>query len=117
MIDQKPDDVVFIFSSFLFLIIKVIIRGRAPDACTCSRELWRNQLVRDEGVFKAVLLFFTFRVASCVQVFPAQGKVTSLDLSPDHCQLLSCCRDDCLQLFDLRRWSNERLTFRYVRTR
>uniref|UniRef100_A0A3Q4I247 ATG16 autophagy related 16-like 2 (S. cerevisiae) n=1 Tax=Neolamprologus brichardi TaxID=32507 RepID=A0A3Q4I247_NEOBR len=52
------------------------------------------------------------RVASCVQVFPAQGKVTSLDLSPDHCQLLSCCRDDCLQLFDLRRWSNERLTFR-----
>ncbi|XP_039899237.1 beta-arrestin-1 isoform X5 [Simochromis diagramma] len=52
------------------------------------------------------------RVASCVQVFPAQGKVTSLDLSSDHCQLLSCCRDDCLQLFDLRRWSNERVTFR-----
>lgn len=63
------------------------------------------------------MLFFTFRVASCVQVFPAQGKVTSLDLSSDHCQLLSCCRDDCLQLFDLRRWSNERVTFRYIRTR
>lgn len=35
--------------------VNVIIRGRAPDACTCSRELWRHQLVRDEGVFKAVL--------------------------------------------------------------
>uniref|UniRef100_A0A3Q0T594 ATG16 autophagy related 16-like 2 (S. cerevisiae) n=1 Tax=Amphilophus citrinellus TaxID=61819 RepID=A0A3Q0T594_AMPCI len=52
------------------------------------------------------------RAASCVQMLPAQGKVTSLDLSSDHLQLLSCCRDDCLQLFDLRRWSSERVSFR-----
>ncbi|XP_041850153.1 protein Atg16l2 isoform X2 [Melanotaenia boesemani] len=51
------------------------------------------------------------RVASCVQELPAQGKVTSLDLSSDHRQLLSCCRDNCLQLVDLR-WSNNRVCFR-----
>lgn len=58
MVDQKPDDVVFTFVSSPVsdhrFSVKVIIRGRAPDACTCSRELWRHQLVRDEGVFKAV---------------------------------------------------------------
>ncbi|XP_016887788.1 ATG16 autophagy related 16-like 2 isoform X2 [Cynoglossus semilaevis] len=54
----------------------------------------------------------SFRAVNCVQEFPAQGKVTSLDLSSDHRQLLSCCRDDCLQLVDLRRGSNERLCFR-----
>uniref|UniRef100_A0A3P8TXX7 ATG16 autophagy related 16-like 2 (S. cerevisiae) n=1 Tax=Amphiprion percula TaxID=161767 RepID=A0A3P8TXX7_AMPPE len=47
--------------------------------------------------------------SSCVQELPAQGRVTSLDLSSDHCQLLSCCRDDCLQLIDLRRWSHNRM--------
>uniref|UniRef100_A0A3Q3WJ10 ATG16 autophagy related 16-like 2 (S. cerevisiae) n=1 Tax=Mola mola TaxID=94237 RepID=A0A3Q3WJ10_MOLML len=49
---------------------------------------------------------------SCAQELPAQGKVTSLDVSADQRQLLSCCRDDCLQLVDLRRWSNDRLCFR-----
>ncbi|KAF3848281.1 hypothetical protein F7725_021309, partial [Dissostichus mawsoni] len=38
----------------------------------------------------------------CIQELPAHGKVTSLDISPDHRHLLSCCRDDCLQLIDLR---------------
>lgn len=52
------------------------------------------------------------RTVSCVQELPAQGKVTSLDISSDHRQLLSCCRDDCLQLVDLRRWSNDRMCFR-----
>ncbi|XP_062241779.1 protein Atg16l2-like isoform X1 [Platichthys flesus] len=52
------------------------------------------------------------RAVSCVQEIPAQGRVTSLDLSSDHRQLLSCCRDDCLQLVDLRRWSHERSSFR-----
>uniref|UniRef100_G3NKZ6 Uncharacterized protein n=1 Tax=Gasterosteus aculeatus TaxID=69293 RepID=G3NKZ6_GASAC len=48
----------------------------------------------------------------CVQELPAQGKVTSLDISSDHRHLLSCCRDDCLQLVDLRGRSNERVCFR-----
>ncbi|XP_029026203.2 protein Atg16l2-like isoform X2 [Betta splendens] len=54
----------------------------------------------------------TSRVGSCIQELPAQGKVTSLDISPDQRQLLSCCRDDCLQLLDLRRCSNARVCFR-----
>ncbi|KAF3848273.1 hypothetical protein F7725_021301 [Dissostichus mawsoni] len=45
----------------------------------------------------------TVRLAvRCIQELPAHGKVTSLDISPDHRHLLSCCRDDCLQLIDLR---------------
>ncbi|XP_035772502.1 protein Atg16l2-like isoform X2 [Neolamprologus brichardi] len=88
-------------------------------ACLQSRNVAKycSDLVCSEnciisGHYDGQIRAWDSRVASCVQVFPAQGKVTSLDLSPDHCQLLSCCRDDCLQLFDLRRWSNERLTFR-----
>lgn len=43
---------------------------------------------------------------------PSQDKVTSLALSPDRRQLLSCCRHDCLQLFDLRGRSHECHIFR-----
>lgn len=56
-------------------------------------------------------LVLPVRTVSCVQELPSQGRVTSLDLSSDRRQLLSCCRDDCLQLLDLR-WSNERMCFR-----
>ncbi|XP_063349848.1 protein Atg16l2 isoform X2 [Pelmatolapia mariae] len=88
-------------------------------ACLQSRNVAKycSDLVCSEnciisGHYDGQIRVWDSRVASCVQVFPAQGKVTSLDLSSDHRQLLSCCRDDCLQLFDLRRWSNERVTFR-----
>lgn len=88
-------------------------------ACLHSRNVAKycSDLVCSEnciisGHYDGQIRVWDSRVASCVQVFPAQGKVTSLDLSSDHRQLLSCCRDDCLQLFDLRRWSNERVTFR-----
>lgn len=88
-------------------------------ACLQSRNVAKycSDLVCSEnciisGHYDGQIRAWDSRVASCVQVFPAQGKVTSLDLSSDHRQLLSCCRDDCLQLFDLRRWSNERVTFR-----
>uniref|UniRef100_A0A3Q0T1S7 ATG16 autophagy related 16-like 2 (S. cerevisiae) n=1 Tax=Amphilophus citrinellus TaxID=61819 RepID=A0A3Q0T1S7_AMPCI len=64
------------------------------------------------GHYDCQIRVWDSRAASCVQMLPAQGKVTSLDLSSDHLQLLSCCRDDCLQLFDLRRWSSERVSFR-----
>uniref|UniRef100_A0A8C2X742 ATG16 autophagy related 16-like 2 (S. cerevisiae) n=1 Tax=Cyclopterus lumpus TaxID=8103 RepID=A0A8C2X742_CYCLU len=54
----------------------------------------------------------SLRTAGCVQQLPVWGRVTSLDISSDRRQLLSCCRDDCLQLFDLRRRSHDRLCFR-----
>ncbi|CAI5692495.1 ATG16 autophagy related 16-like 2 isoform X2 [Oreochromis niloticus] len=88
-------------------------------ACLQSRNVAKycSDLVCSEnciisGHYDGQIRVWDSRAASCVQVLPAQGKVTSLDLSSDHRQLLSCCRDDCLQLFDLRRWSNERVTFR-----
>ncbi|XP_026154764.1 ATG16 autophagy related 16-like 2 isoform X2 [Mastacembelus armatus] len=64
------------------------------------------------GHYDCKIRVWDARAASCVQELPAQGKVTSLDISADHRQLLSCCRDDCLQLVDLRRWSNDRMCFR-----
>ncbi|XP_016108745.1 autophagy-related protein 16-2-like [Sinocyclocheilus grahami] len=51
------------------------------------------------------------RAGNCTQEVPLQGRVTSLDLCPNHRQLLSCSRDDILQLVDLRK-SNDRVAFR-----
>ncbi|KAM9359638.1 ATG16 autophagy related 16-like 2 [Symphorus nematophorus] len=64
------------------------------------------------GHYDSKIRVWDTRTVSCVQELPAQGKVTSLDITPDQRQLLSCCRDDCLQLVDLRRWSNDRVCFR-----
>ncbi|XP_076591592.1 ATG16 autophagy related 16-like 2 isoform X1 [Chaetodon auriga] len=64
------------------------------------------------GHYDSKIRVWDTRTVGCMQELPAQGKVTSLDLSSDHRQLLSCCRDDCLQLVDLRRRSNERVCFR-----
>ncbi|XP_065816621.1 protein Atg16l2-like isoform X2 [Labrus bergylta] len=64
------------------------------------------------GHFDCKIRVWDTRTIGCVQELPAQGKVTSLDISSDHRQLLSCCRDDCLQMVDLRRGSNDRVCFR-----
>ncbi|KAK2846491.1 hypothetical protein Q5P01_009490 [Channa striata] len=64
------------------------------------------------GHYDSKIRVWDTRTMNCLQEVPAQGKVTSLDISAEHRQLLSCCRDDCLQLVDLRRWSNERMCFR-----
>lgn len=64
------------------------------------------------GHFDQKIRLWDTRAASCVQELPTQGRVTSLDISPDHRQLLSCCRDDCLQLADLRRRSSDCTYFR-----
>ncbi|XP_030259492.1 ATG16 autophagy related 16-like 2 isoform X3 [Sparus aurata] len=80
-----------------------------PSYCSdlvCSE----NSII--SGHYDCKIRVWDTRTVSCVQELPAQGKVTSLDISSDHRQLLSCCRDDCLQLVDLRRWSNDRMCFR-----
>ncbi|XP_054651247.1 protein Atg16l2-like isoform X1 [Dunckerocampus dactyliophorus] len=64
------------------------------------------------GHFDHKIRFWDTRLASCVHELEAQGKVTSLDLSADRRQLLSCCRDDGLQLLDVRRWSSQSAAFR-----
>ncbi|KAJ8371464.1 hypothetical protein AAFF_G00310360 [Aldrovandia affinis] len=63
------------------------------------------------GHYDRKIRFWDSRAASCTQEIPLQGKVTSLDICPDHRQLLSCSRDDCLQVVDLR-MSNSRRAFR-----
>uniref|UniRef100_A0A8C8DQS3 Autophagy related 16 like 2 n=1 Tax=Oryzias sinensis TaxID=183150 RepID=A0A8C8DQS3_9TELE len=64
------------------------------------------------GHFDSKIRVWDGRLGGCVQELPSQGRVTSLDLSYDHRQVLSCCRDDSLQLVDLRRWSHDRVVFR-----
>ncbi|KAJ8280307.1 hypothetical protein GJAV_G00053010 [Gymnothorax javanicus] len=63
------------------------------------------------GHYDRKIRFWDSRAASCTQEVPLQGKVTSLDICPDHRQLLSCSRDESLQVVDLR-MSNSRRTFR-----
>ncbi|KAM6946395.1 ATG16 autophagy related 16-like 2 [Aplochiton taeniatus] len=63
------------------------------------------------GHYDRKIRLWDSRAARCVQELPLQGKVTSLDFSPDHRQLLSCSRDDCLQVVDLR-MNNTRMGFR-----
>ncbi|KAK5606630.1 hypothetical protein CRENBAI_017899 [Crenichthys baileyi] len=87
-------------------------------ACVQQREVpsFCSDLVCSEssiisGHYDRKIRVWDSRTVNCVQELPSQGRVTSLDLSSDRRQLLSCCRDDCLQLLDLR-WSNDRLCFR-----
>ncbi|RVE65342.1 hypothetical protein OJAV_G00134720 [Oryzias javanicus] len=64
------------------------------------------------GHFDSKIRVWDGRLGGCIQELPSQGRVTSLDLSYDRRQVLSCCRDDSLQLLDLRRWSHNRAVFR-----
>ncbi|XP_076833513.1 ATG16 autophagy related 16-like 2 [Brachyhypopomus gauderio] len=63
------------------------------------------------GHYDRKIRFWDSRAASCTQEVPLQGRVTSLDISPNHRELLSCSRDESLQLVDLR-MSNARMAFR-----
>ncbi|XP_029629746.1 ATG16 autophagy related 16-like 2 isoform X2 [Salmo trutta] len=63
------------------------------------------------GHYDRKIRFWDSRAASCTQEVPLQGKVTSLDISTDHRQLLSCSRDESLQVVDLR-MNNSRICFR-----
>lgn len=62
------------------------------------------------GHFDRKIRFWDSRAASCTQEVPLQGRVTSLDIAPNHRQLLTCSRDENLQLVDLR-MSNARMVF------
>ncbi|KAJ7990117.1 hypothetical protein DPEC_G00296990 [Dallia pectoralis] len=63
------------------------------------------------GHYDRKIRFWDSRAANCTQEVPLQGKVTSLDISPDHRQLLSCSRDESLQVVDLR-VNSSRICFR-----
>ncbi|XP_048837764.1 protein Atg16l2-like isoform X2 [Brienomyrus brachyistius] len=63
------------------------------------------------GHYDGKIRFWDSRAASCTQEIPLQGRVTSMDLCPDHRQLLSCSRDESLQVVDIR-MSSSRRSFR-----
>ncbi|XP_039601574.1 protein Atg16l2-like isoform X2 [Polypterus senegalus] len=54
------------------------------------------------GHYDQKIRFWDSRAASCMKEISVLGRVTSLDLSLDHMHLLSCSRDDSLQIIDLR---------------
>ncbi|XP_070605522.1 protein Atg16l2 [Erythrolamprus reginae] len=54
------------------------------------------------GHHDKMIRFWDSRDPHCTQVVPVGGKVTSLSLSPDQLQLLSCSRDNALKVIDLR---------------
>ncbi|XP_051962487.1 protein Atg16l2-like [Xyrauchen texanus] len=76
----------------------------------CSDVVCSEYLIIS-GHYDRKIRFWDSRSATCTQEVPLQGRVTSLDLCPNHRQLLSCSRDDVLQLVDLRK-SNDRVAFR-----
>ncbi|KTG44864.1 hypothetical protein cypCar_00013600 [Cyprinus carpio] len=76
----------------------------------CSDVVCSEYLIIS-GHYDRKIRFWDSRAGTCTQEVPLQGKVTSLDLCPNHRQLLSCSRDDILQLVDLRK-SNDRVAFR-----
>ncbi|XP_053736348.1 protein Atg16l2-like isoform X3 [Synchiropus splendidus] len=75
---------------------------QVADAASCCSDLLCCDRSFISGHFDGRVRVWDHRMSTVAQQFPALGKVTSLDVTPDHRQLLSCCRDDCLQLTDLR---------------
>ncbi|XP_077197276.1 protein Atg16l2 isoform X2 [Paroedura picta] len=63
------------------------------------------------GHHDKMIRFWDSRGPGCTQVIPEEGRVTSLSISPDHMQLLSCSRDNTLKVIDLRT-HNVRQVFR-----
>ncbi|KAF7700105.1 protein Atg16l2 [Silurus meridionalis] len=96
--------------------VKIWDLGRAACIQTIEVFSYCSDLVCSEyyiisGHFDRKIRFWDSRAASCTQEVPLQGRVTSLDISPNHREVLSCSRDESLQLVDLR-MSNTRMTFR-----
>ncbi|CAJ1066353.1 protein Atg16l2 [Xyrichtys novacula] len=85
---------------------------QVADVASFCSDLVCSENCIISGHYDCKIRVWDSRTVSCVQELPAQGKVTSLDISSDHRQLLSCCRDDCLQLVELRWQSNDRMCFR-----
>uniref|UniRef100_H3C6U7 ATG16 autophagy related 16-like 2 (S. cerevisiae) n=1 Tax=Tetraodon nigroviridis TaxID=99883 RepID=H3C6U7_TETNG len=80
-------------------------------ASYCSDLVCADHLIIS-GHYDRKVRVWDSRMLSCIQELPVHGRITSLDINSDHRQLLSCCRDNSLQLIDLRRWSKDCMFFR-----
>uniref|UniRef100_H3D0X0 Autophagy related 16 like 2 n=1 Tax=Tetraodon nigroviridis TaxID=99883 RepID=H3D0X0_TETNG len=79
-------------------------------ASYCSDLVCADHLIIS-GHYDRKVRVWDSRMLSCIQELPVHGRITSLDINSDHRQLLSCCRDNSLQLIDLRRWSKDCMFF------
>uniref|UniRef100_A0A8C5MCT6 Autophagy-related protein 16 domain-containing protein n=1 Tax=Leptobrachium leishanense TaxID=445787 RepID=A0A8C5MCT6_9ANUR len=67
----------------------------------CSDVVCCNSCIIS-GHWDKKIRFWDSRCKSCITEVMLEDKVTSLSLSPDQAELLSCSRDDVLSLIDLR---------------
>lgn len=79
--------------------IRTIFAGSSCNDVVTSDGAGTNII---SGHFDKRIRFWDTRSESNANEIQLQGKVTSLDLSPDGMCLLSCVRDDSLKLLDLR---------------
>ncbi|XP_023237021.1 autophagy-related protein 16-1-like [Centruroides sculpturatus] len=78
--------------------IRTIFAGSSCNDVVTSDGAGTNII---SGHFDKRIRFWDTRSESNANEIQLQGKVTSLDLSPDGMSLLSCVRDDSLKLLDL----------------
>ncbi|XP_013415279.1 autophagy-related protein 16-1 isoform X2 [Lingula anatina] len=79
--------------------IKTIFAGSSCNDLVTSDGFGSNII---SGHFDKRIRFWDTRSESSANEISLQGRVTSLDLSPDRNYLLSCSRDDTLKIIDLR---------------
>uniref|UniRef100_A0A4W3HZB3 ATG16 autophagy related 16-like 1 (S. cerevisiae) n=1 Tax=Callorhinchus milii TaxID=7868 RepID=A0A4W3HZB3_CALMI len=78
------------------ICIKTVFAGSSCNDIVCT-----DQCVMS-GHFDKKIRFWDIRTESIVREMELQGRVTSLDLSPERSELLTCSRDDLLKIIDLR---------------
>ncbi|KAM3837480.1 protein Atg16l2 isoform 2-T2 [Vipera latastei] len=76
--------------------------SRTIQVISCCNDVVCSNNVIVSGHYDKMIRFWDTRDPHCTQVVPMGGKVTSLSLSPDQLQLLSCSRDNALKVLDLR---------------
>ncbi|XP_015670968.1 autophagy-related protein 16-2 [Protobothrops mucrosquamatus] len=76
--------------------------SRTIEVFSCCYDVVCCNNVIVSGHYDKMIRFWDTRDPHCTQVVPVGGKVTSLSLSPDQLQLLSCSRDNALKVIDLR---------------
>ncbi|XP_078266852.1 autophagy-related protein 16-1 isoform X2 [Rhinoraja longicauda] len=78
------------------ICIKTVFAGSSCNDIVCTEQCVMS------GHFDKKIRFWDIRTESIVKEVELQGRITALDLSPDHTELLTCSRDDVLKIIDLR---------------
>ncbi|CAL8348333.1 unnamed protein product [Arctogadus glacialis] len=76
--------------------MKTVFVGSSCNDLVCTEQCVMS------GHFDKKVRFWDIRAESIVRELELQGRVTSLDLSQERTELLTCSRDDLLKIIDLR---------------